>query len=101
MRLYFQAGATPRAAFVPAVTSTRKMNLNFGGTATTTANATAAATAATAAPFRFTAATPKVRALLFSSVVDSVVDPVPVSGSGLDPDSMGSLDPYPDPGVQT
>jgi hypothetical protein len=73
------------------------MNLNFGGTATSAANAT---TAITAAPFRFTAATPKVRALLFSSVVDSVVDPDPVSGSGLDPDSVGSLDPYPDPDVQ-
>ncbi len=77
------------------------MNLNFGGTATTAANATttATATATTAAPFRFTAATPKVRALLFSSVVESVVYPVPVSGSGLDLDSMGSLDPYPDPDV--
>jgi hypothetical protein len=58
------------------------MNLNFGGTATTAANAATAANATTAAPFRFTGATPKVRALLFSSVVDSVVDPVTVSGSG-------------------
>jgi hypothetical protein len=75
------------------------MNLNFGSTAAANATTAATATATTAAPFRFTAATPKVRALLFSSVVDSVVHPV--SGSGLDPDSMGSLDPYPDPDVQT
>ncbi len=73
LRLYLQAGATPRAAFVPTVTSTRKMNLNFGASAAATAataataNATTAATATTAAPFRFTAAAPKVRTLLFSS----------------------------------
>jgi hypothetical protein len=42
----------------------------------------------------------KMTYLLFTSVVDP--DPYEsVSRSGLDPDSMGSLDPYPDPDLQS
>ncbi len=37
---------------------------------------------------------------IFSSLFFRVVDPDPGSGSGLDPYSIGSVDPDPDPGGQ-